>query len=415
MRINRTTRVITDDRKISTGYRSTIKKTKHGVGLPVSCDHFVMIHPETGVVLFPELVDVYGDRPTEFFVTFPSSKLSDVFDDQYNLWNKANTKTRTCNGAECTHILNESVTIGKTTHTFESGQITDCICEKFGLLDTENPDMKKYSCKLDCRLFAYIIHPDTFRLLNPLPYYFSHHSKHSADNLFSMLSQFPNLKDIPFRLSVTKKTTADRSFTIWKIVPDILPETLVNVNRGLTTSVHQPSIANNVKQLPVHNAPATGEQPAPVVQSPNLTARDNTTTGTPATDMSSSGELVDAWRIAFGNCQSLAELKKTYDECFGKMASSKMWHIIKEMYEIRKSELKPPAEPEPELAPSTDDALQLTVSEWKPKIDACLDTDALLSVWHEFHSVKHSTEIELAVRKLFNEKRQSLKTSSQQK
>ena len=213
MRINRNVRIVTDPRgKIKTGYKN--KK-----GLPAKTDNFMLVNPETAEVIFPELLEAYGEKPTSFLICFPSDKLEDVFNDNYNLYGKNNAKKRTCDGVTCTHIID--ATIQGTE--YKAGTETECVCLKHNLFESD----KNNACKCDMYLKAYIFNPKTNKVLNPMPYLFSSHSINTADNIYFILSQIKNLKGIPFELKIKKVVKNDKSFTIWNIYPVIIPEDLL--------------------------------------------------------------------------------------------------------------------------------------------------------------------------------------------
>jgi len=214
---NRAVRITVDPRgKIKTGY-------KGADDLPKKLSHFMLVHPVSNEVLFPELVEAYGEKPDRLIVCFPSDNLEDVFNDDYNLWTKTNTKRRTCNGEVCTHVLDETI----AGQRYSAGTQTECVCEIHNLFETEDKDLKKLVCKCDMYLKAYIFSPKTKKVLNPLPYLFSCHSVNSADNIYSMLSRIKNLKGIPFEIFLKKVTKNNMSFYIWNIVPVIIPENLL--------------------------------------------------------------------------------------------------------------------------------------------------------------------------------------------
>ncbi len=217
MRVSRRTRIIVDQRgKIKTGY-------KGADGFPKKAGHFILKHPVTEEILFPELIEAYGEKPDRMVICFGSDLLEDVFNDDYNLWNKANTKTRTCNGELCTHVLNETIQGCK----YAAGTQTECVCQHHNLFETDDKELKKLACKCDMYLKAYIFSPKTKKIINPLPYLFSCHSTNSADNIYSMLSRVKNLQGIPFELFLKKVTKNNLSFYIWNIIPVIIPENLL--------------------------------------------------------------------------------------------------------------------------------------------------------------------------------------------
>ena len=218
MRKNRIVRITTDPRgKIKAGYKSE-------KGLPIKLNHFFIVNPETGENLFPEIQKAYGDKPSELIICFPSDTLEDVFNDDYNLWTKTNTKRRTCDGEICTHIIDSQI-----EHiTYEAGTQTDCVCIKHNLFNNDDKDLKKICCKCDLYLKAYIFNPKTGKILNPLPYLFSCHSINSADNIHGMLSRINKLSGIPFKLYIKEVKKNNKSFPIWNIVPIIVTDNLLD-------------------------------------------------------------------------------------------------------------------------------------------------------------------------------------------
>lgn len=216
-RENRNIRITVDPRgKIKAGYKSN-------KGYPAKLDYFMLEHPETKEIIFPELIEAYGNKPQELIICFPSSNLEDVFNDDFNLWNKSNTKTRQCDGETCLHVLDEHIDGVK----YAAGTTTECVCKHHELFTTDNKDLAKLKCKCDMYLKAYIINPKTDKVLNPLPYLFSCHSINSADNIFGMLSRIQDLKNIPFKISIKLVKKNNLSFPIWNIVPIIVTENLI--------------------------------------------------------------------------------------------------------------------------------------------------------------------------------------------
>lgn len=217
MRVDRTVRVIVDPRgKIRTGY-------KDDRGLPVKAGHFVIHDWKTGKMKFPEIAEAYGDKPTSFYVACCSDDMSVVFNDDYSLWGSNEARIRSCNGETCLHVIDEVVG-GKK---FVAGEESECVCKKFGLMSSEDKDIKKKACRVDMTLKLYIYHPKTKKVLNPLPYLFVGHSIHSADQIAAMLSQIKNLKQLVFQLSLDKHKSNKRVYYLWRMVPVIDPQVLI--------------------------------------------------------------------------------------------------------------------------------------------------------------------------------------------
>jgi len=218
MRINRSFKMVCDQRaKITAGF-------KNEKGYPQSTDYFVIIDQITGEEIFPELVDAYGKEPKEFIVCFASNKLEDIFNDDYNLYGKTNTKKRVCNGVTCTHIIDETV----SGNSYKAGTSNACICQELGLFETEDKELKKNKCSCNLYLKCHIFNPETGKVLNPLPYLFSSSSVHSADTIYSMLSKIPNLQGVPFKLSIKKVVKGTTHYNLWQIVPVILTSDLLS-------------------------------------------------------------------------------------------------------------------------------------------------------------------------------------------
>lgn len=290
MRINRNVRIVTDPRgKIKTGYKN--KK-----GLPAKTDNFMLVNPETAEVIFPELLEAYGEKPTSFLICFPSDRLEDVFNDNYNLYGKNNTKKRTCDGVTCTHIINSNI----KGIEYSAGTETECVCLKHNLFETD----KNSACKCDMYLKAYIFNPKTNKILNPLPYLFSSHSTNTADNIYFILSQIKNLKGIPFELTIKKVVKNDKSFTIWNIYPVIIPEDLLNYS---AKEISQPE----TKQI----------ETSETLQIPELTEQ--------STDQSENDSEIKKAIGELNDCITLNELKSVW-ESHKDLQKDSYFHTAKE-------------------------------------------------------------------------------------
>ena len=225
MRKNYKKRIAVDTRKkITTGYKGkhTTKAGKE-VEIPKKADHFVLHHPETGEVYFPELIEFYGEKPKEMFVMFPSDDYSEFFDDNFNLWTSTHNKRRQCDGETCLHVIDEEVKGTK----YKAGTESECICEKFGLRQTEVKEEKAIACSCDMLLKAYILNPENSKVISPTCYMFYSGSINTADNLRSQLERFKRLSGIPFKLFLKEITRGDKTFVIWDIIPHLTPAQLI--------------------------------------------------------------------------------------------------------------------------------------------------------------------------------------------
>ena len=212
MRQNIRRRIASDKRaKIKTG----IKIKKDGREYPKSLDYF-LIEP------FPELVEAYGEKPTQLFVVFPSDDIEEFFQTEYNKWaskGSSHVKKRSCDGVECVHHVSEEVG-GKR---YVAGEISPCMC----MDETMSLDEKEL-CNSYTGLKAYILHPKTGNIISPTCYMFETHSDNSSDNIFTELDKTWHMtggiiSKIPFILSVKMVQTTvpengkaqKRNFPIW--------------------------------------------------------------------------------------------------------------------------------------------------------------------------------------------------------
>ncbi len=242
MRVNRKVKLNVDRRgKIKCGYRGND-------GLPKKAYHFVIAHPETGETNFPELVEIYGTEPTSIFLAFPSNNIEDFFNDDFGLWQKNNTKRRSCNGEECTHIVDETIEGVK----YSAGSVTECVCIKHGLFNALNKELKNIACKCDLYLKAWILHPETLRPISPTCYLFENHSTNSADNIYGEFftpegeRKWAQVMNIPFVLTVKKIKKADNTtFPILNLYPYIPSDRLIDYSKAMALDVQ------GSKSLPV--------------------------------------------------------------------------------------------------------------------------------------------------------------------
>ena len=197
MRVDIQMRIAGDQRgKITTG-----KKSENGY--PKSLNHF-------NISRFPELVNIYGEKPDKLILFFPSHNIGEILQTEYNLWGKGASgavKLRSCNGNECQDL--------------KTGETKECFCQDLP---------KKQQCKCYTGFKAWVATPTTekIQIISPLPYQFQSHSKNSGDAIYSALQltwQLTDgkLKGIPFVLSVKmiEKLVAGekRKFPLWSLQP----------------------------------------------------------------------------------------------------------------------------------------------------------------------------------------------------
>ena len=194
-------RIACDPRgKISTGKKSE-------KGFPQSLDYFYINE-------FPELIEMYGDKPAELFLYMPSDNIMDFFDCEFNTYGSNAAKKRSCDGEVCIHRIDEK--IGDTEYV--AGEQTGCVCEKLSPTD-------KNRCKYVAYLRAWIVSPTSGKVDNHLCYLLETHSQNSGDAIYSELQkiQFLNkgfLRGVKFSLTVKMiggKTDAKQKFPIWAL------------------------------------------------------------------------------------------------------------------------------------------------------------------------------------------------------
>jgi hypothetical protein len=198
MRKNWKMRVSADRRgKITTGMKTT---SKGGEEIPKSLNYF-------NVSKFQELTDVYGEKPEKLFVVFPSENIDTFFQTEYVLWAKKGEgrawKKRSCDGEVCKHhvpevIGEEKFSRGDEHECFKCGT-SDCT------IDADN------QCKCYTGFSAYVLNPESGRVILFRPYRFQTNSVNSSDNimseLFKIFEQYGGIPKIPFMLSVKMQET----------------------------------------------------------------------------------------------------------------------------------------------------------------------------------------------------------------
>lgn len=227
-RDNRPLRIVADNRKkITIGYKT-------GKGHPKSANHFVIRHPETKECWFPEIETLYGENPVELIVSFPTNNMRDFYNDTFALWGKNNVKKRNCDGVECVHCVAETIGDNK----YEGGEVSECVCRKFALKDSDKPIAPPCTC--DIWLKAYILHPDTLLPISPMCYMFSNHGINSSDNLFGELDRYTKFVGYPFRLSVKQVKKPDGViFYLFELRPYVTGELLIEYNLKATSKLKE--------------------------------------------------------------------------------------------------------------------------------------------------------------------------------
>jgi hypothetical protein len=237
-------RVPTDPRgDISSGKRNE-------KGLPEKLPYF-------NVEDFPELVEIYGPKPTELILFFPTDNPNDFLSYRYERWGAKGDKSvliRYCDCEECVHRIAEDVGGVK----YEAGEVTQCVCDAL-------PQDDRQLCTPRFWFKAFVAHPQTLRPNNPLTYRF-HSSRNSAEHIISALLLMKDLnmgvlRNIPFRLTVTivqDQVEAKKNFPVWNLTPIGMLDEIRETTRRLLEEC-----LTGQKVLPVA-APAPAEKP-PVI------------------------------------------------------------------------------------------------------------------------------------------------------
>lgn len=229
-RQQRKVRIIADPRKkITLGYKTE-------KGYPKSANHFVLQNPVTKEEYFPELIKLYGTEPTKFFISFPTDNYEDFYSERYNLYGSNNALKRSCNGVECVHYCDSTIEKVK----YGTGEITDCVCREHNLFETENKELKKLKCGFSMHLTAYILHPETKRLVSPMCYLFNTGSINTADNLYSELQRYNKFVGYPFCLEVKEVKKADGTvYRLLILYPYLDANKLIDYNTNASIRLNE--------------------------------------------------------------------------------------------------------------------------------------------------------------------------------
>lgn len=247
LRKNMIKRIAGDRRgKITTG---TKKISAKGKEYPASLDHF-------NVTAFPELMDVYGDKPDRLLVYFVSSDIESFMRSEWSEWGN-NIKKRACDG--------------ETMTDFITGKTEPCACDGFSC----GAGLK---CWTEFR--AYVGNPyDNGKIISPIPYRFETHSPNSGDsiyygieNIFEMTGG--KLVGVPFMLTVrmveTVKDGEKKKYPLWDIQPIGNAQSIVMLaERATIPTVRENSLAIDFNQpIAALTSPETLEQ-SPIHTSSN--------------------------------------------------------------------------------------------------------------------------------------------------
>jgi hypothetical protein len=201
-------RITADARgKIKTGMKG---QSKTGKEIPKSLDYF-------NIEAFPELVTVYGDKPTRLLIYCPANNIEDFYYSEYNAYGGGDKaiKKRSCDGEVCVHRITESI----NGDTWEAGEESECICKNL-------PENHKDRCKSYTGLKMFVADYQSGKIISAVPYYFETRSDNSSDNIYSELEKTFSLTGgrligIPFIISVkmidSVKNGGKTKFPIWSL------------------------------------------------------------------------------------------------------------------------------------------------------------------------------------------------------
>ena len=234
--------------------RGKISSGEKKNNLPHALDYF-------DISDFPELVKMYGEKPTQLIIKFPSDEILDFFDTSFNSWGtgaKGPVKKRACDGETCIHRISEKI----NGIDYAAGEETGCICESL-------PEDSKDRCRFDAWMKAFVC-DKTGLIENTSCYMFTTHSQNSADAIYSELMKIKELNQgilryVPFLLSVkmcSGKLEAIKKFPIWSLqVIGLLSEIRANSGKMIGGGSVPLLMEGQIEQKP--NIPETPESSDP--------------------------------------------------------------------------------------------------------------------------------------------------------
>lgn len=253
LRKNMKLRIASDHRgKITTGIKA---KNAKGVEYPKALDYF-------NISDFPELLEVYGEKPAKLLVLFPSINIEDFLFSEWSEWGGSgdtSIKKISCDGETCNDLVNNTT--------------KPC----------QHPACK---CKAYTGLKAWVADPNTGVIINPVPYRFQTLSPNSGDSLYSAILLAwqmvgGKILGVPFVLSVkmVEKLVEGKKnrFPIWDLQPaGTVHSIMAYSQRGLiptgqgsalsidaTTEIEPLAIAAPVEVVEDEPQPPTNGTPQP--------------------------------------------------------------------------------------------------------------------------------------------------------
>lgn len=218
--------------KITTGIKA---KTSEGKEYPKATDYFVIQE-------FPELIEIYGSKPSKLVVVFPTNVIDDFLNADMVLYGSNNAMIRKCDSMECTHRIDEELDfVGRYNDNgeveeaephkrkFSAGEIGECICKIMPeTIEKNNRKVRNPKlCSCAVYLKAFVVDYKAGKIISPLCYLFYSGSENTASNIYSELVKDQLLLNgriagLPFGLSVDMvagRTNAKIKYPIWNIQP----------------------------------------------------------------------------------------------------------------------------------------------------------------------------------------------------
>jgi len=279
---------------------------------------------------FPELVEMYGDKPKALTVFLPTNNPLDFLGYRWERWASRAGKSvmvRFCDRESCVHRVQEVV----KDKTYVAGQETPCICKD---LNENVKEEKDKMCKRHCWLKAYVVHPESYAHRNSLAYWFDNHSKNSAENVLSeiyktLARNYGILQNVPFEISVVvvqDQLDAKKNFPVWNMRALGSVEALQQQTKQMLkeAAVEQGPFARSLLQL----GTGTAEIPQATEEKPEPEATDQELYPTFVADIRSASSVEQLSAVA-GRMSAVRE-----------RLTQEHRDTLSQMYDIRKADLE---------------------------------------------------------------------------
>lgn len=187
--------------------------------LPKSLDYF-------NVTKFPEIMAVYGDKPTKLIVTYPpfGSNIDDFLTYIYGTYNSANRRARICNLEQFYVKYDQKVPDNEKNNPeneFFGSKKEEFYKAGKGKEKIFYPCMKPY-CACGCLFMPmfFVLHPDKPKALHNQPIMFRTKSEESAPLLYTALRKYAHIiRGMIFELTVTMVNDGTKKFPSFDLKP----------------------------------------------------------------------------------------------------------------------------------------------------------------------------------------------------